>query len=179
MVLVALAAWFASIPLGTVARAAAGQPTACSAFTMDLRRELSLMRSPSGMAVTAAARADSAPAIPADRLLIVKLVRQGTVTFSQPPDSKRGGPDSYAGLVSLGPLSTGEWRVSANRAVWFDVVSSNRLLQSPTFEMQAGCADLRKSVVFVQPNTAPAWLQVSGGAEPEVRIVVTAHALAQ
>jgi hypothetical protein len=45
--------------------------------------------------------------------------------------------------------------------------------------MQAGCADLRKSVVFVQANDAPALLQISGGTEPTVRIVVTPHAAAR
>ncbi len=141
---------------------------------MDLRREIGLLAQP-GTAVTASARADGAPVVARDRSLTVTLVRQGTVTFAQPPESKRGGPDSYAGLVSIGVLPKGEWRVSANKAVWFDLVSGNRVLASPTFEMQGGCRELRKAVVFVQPNDAPAWLQISGGTDADVRIAVTPH----
>ena len=48
-------------------------------------------------------------------------------------------------------------------------------LESPTFEMQAGCAGLRKSVVFVQPADAIALLQINGGTDADVRIVITPH----
>lgn len=143
-------------------------------FTMDLSRELGLL-SQAATPVTASARDHNAPVAGRDLGLAVTLVKQGSVTFAQPPQSRRGTADSYAGLISLGNLPKGEWRVSANKAVWFDLVSNNRLLESPTFEMQAGCAGLRKSVVFVQPADAIALLQINGGTDADVRIVITPH----
>jgi hypothetical protein len=168
----AAAAW-APVPV-VQARPPVAQANPCAAFEMDVRRELGLIAQ-AGTAVTAAARADAAPLVPRDRGLTVTLVKQGSVTFIQPPASKRGGPDSYAGLVSLGTLPKGEWRVSASLPVWLDLVTT-KLLESPAFEMQPACREMRKSVVFVQPTDAPTWLQISGGTVADVRIVITPQA---
>ena len=160
--------------LTSLAGTAAGQaaPGGCSAYTASLQKEFAAIAS-SPIPVSAAGTAATAPALARGRAADVRLVRQRDTTFAHPPERQRGGPDSYAGIVSLGVLPAGRWRISMNQALWVDLVAGGKLLASPDFEMQGQCPQIVKSVVFEQAVAGVTLLQISGGDVPAVRVVVT------
>jgi hypothetical protein len=157
---------------GTAAGQAAPAGAGCSAYTANLQTEFAAIASPP-IPVSAAGTASTAPGLARGRAAEVRLVRQLDTTFAHPPERQRGGPDSYAGIVSLGVLPAGRWRISMNKAVWVDLVAGGKLLASPDFEMRAQCPEIVKSVVFEQAVGGLTLLQISGGEVPAVRVVVT------
>ena len=144
----------------------------CDNYAANLKTEMQLM-SMTPIEVTAAADAEGAPPVQTSRALLVDLLPQAQVHFAVQPSQDRGGPDRRAGLLSLGALTPGDWRISVDRFAWIDMSASGRLLPTPSFEMQTGCATIFKTVVFHVPETEPVILQLSGAGSPSVRLLIT------
>jgi hypothetical protein len=144
----------------------------CSNYRADLTHEFALMKE-ADVAVAAGRSVAEASRMPVSKPVALGLVAQGQVTFPVPPAQKRGGPDRFAGIVSLGELPKGQWRVSATSGVWVDLVSNSTLLSSPTFEMQTQCVDIFKSVVFELPAVGKVLLQINGAKDAHTRLLVT------
>jgi hypothetical protein len=145
-------------------------PQACQAYGPALEATLAKMASPSET-ISAANRSTAAVRLPHDRGVVVRLHRQAEVRF-EPLTVRRGGPDSFAGIVSLGSLPTGRWQVAADDRVWLDIASSGRTLETPSFDMHADCPVVRKTVMFEQTTEGDALLLISGGSRAEVRLMI-------
>jgi hypothetical protein len=149
-----------------------GQSRPCAGFGSSLQPELAALAAPQ-IDVTAGRSAATAAPVTLGRSARVRLLRQADVVFTRPPERSRGGPESFAGLLAIDQLPKGRWRVSVDDAAWIDVVAADRALASPSFQMDANCGPMRKSVVFEQPAPARALVQISGGTVAEIRLVVT------
>jgi len=123
--------------------------------------------------VSAAIVAREAPPVQTSSALLVALRPQSQVHFAVPPAQDRGSPDKRAGLLLLGTLSPGDWRVSADSFAWIDMAASGTLLPSPSFEMQTGCATIFKTVVFHVSEATPTILQINGVSSPSMRLLIT------
>lgn len=144
----------------------------CSNYRADLAHEFALMKE-ADVAVAAGRSGAEASSMPISKPVTLGLVAQAQVTFPVPPAQNRGGPDRFAGIVSLGELPKGQWRVSAASGLWVDLVSDGTLLSSPTFEMQTQCVDIFKSVVFELPADGKVLMQINGATDTHARLLVT------
>ncbi len=144
----------------------------CGNYAVDLKAEMRLMAGPA-LAVTAGPAAEDAPRVETGRALEVTLLPQAEVRFAAPPVRNSAGDDRRGGLLRLGVLHAGDWRVSADRYVWIDLAGAGRLLASPGFEMQTGCATIFKTIVFRVPEATAVDVQLSGASSATVRLLVT------
>jgi hypothetical protein len=144
----------------------------CNQFATNLKSEMRLMAQPPVM-IQAAASAQNAAQLLPFQSSAVSLQPQLNVIFLLPPEKKRGGADTYAGLVSLGTLRKGLWHVSADGGIWLDLITSGKMVASPSFEMQTGCKILFKTVAFDVPGNSPLLLQISGSKSPVVKLLLT------
>lgn len=144
----------------------------CSNYQVDLAREFALMKE-ADVAVAAGRSVAEASRMPVSAPVRLGLTAQDQVAFVVPPAQDRGGTDRFAGIVSLGELPKGLWRVSAASGVWVDLVAGGAPLRSPTFEMQTQCPDVFKSVVFELPANGTVLVQVTGSKEDYVRLLLT------
>lgn len=144
----------------------------CGDFTADLHSELKLM---SGQltSITAGSSVADAAQIRAGVAYSVQLLPQHQVHFAVPPAQNRDGEGRSAGVLSLGDLPAGNWRISTDNPVWLDLVAAGQLLNSSSFEMKSGCPTILKTVVYAVPGTSPVVIQVNGATQPSVRILVT------
>ncbi len=144
----------------------------CDRYAVDLKSETHLMAGTPSV-VTAAFAASEAPKVPVSQALDVALLPQASVHFALPPAQNHAEPNIRAGLLSLGVLPEGDWRVSADHFVWIDMVGASHLLASPGFEMQTRCAIIFKTVVFRVPAAMPVYLQLSGSKSASVKLLIT------
>ncbi len=144
----------------------------CGNYRTSLKSEMQLMAM-TPFEVTAGANAGAAPTIPQSKAVVVSLMPQTQVRLAAPPAQDRGDPDRRAGLLSLGTLSAGDWRVSLDRFAWIDAVASGHVLPNPSFEMQTGCAAIFKTVVFHVTEAEPVILQLSGAGSASLKLLVT------
>jgi hypothetical protein len=101
------------------------------------------------------------------------LSPQANVTFAVTPAKKARTDGSLAGLGRLTVDTSGNYPVSLDRPVWVDVVSNGTLLRSRDFQGRPGCQAPHKIVEFVLPAGVALQLQISGAADPVVRVTVT------
>jgi len=146
----------------------------CDNYRMNVSRELRLM-SRESTSIDAVRRLDDAtPTLKMDRPYAISLVPQESVMFEMDPQQARRVDNPRGGLLAFEASESGEHRVSASSGVWIDVVTGHlSAVQSETFEMQTGCAQLFKTVVFNLYSGDRYLLQLSGAVSPEVRLVVT------
>ena len=145
----------------------------CSNFATDLDQELAMMRAP--VTTVSASISLDRSAIAPQGAFELTLNPQDKVQFPVTPARERGNSNTFAGIVSLGDLPAGLWRISADNGAWIDLVAEGKILASPEFEMQTKCAELFKTVVFEQPHNSPTFLQISGSRNPAIRITVTRY----
>jgi len=175
--------WMVAIGMAAGAHVLAQQQTAtgqaaaqmhggCGNYATNLSSEMRLMAG-EAVKVRAGTDAENAPMEATGRAMEVHLRPQTEVHLAAAPAQDRGGAERKAGLVQLGKLDAGEWRVSLDRFAWVDLVSRGQLLASGAFEMQTECPTIFKTVVFEVPEAMPVVLELTGASEEMVRVVVT------
>jgi hypothetical protein len=102
----------------------------------------------------------------------VRLLSQEQVHFPVSPGQNRNGTGRSAGVLSLGTLPAGKWRISADNPVWLDLVVAGRIVNASAFEMKMGCTTILKTVVWAVRGKAPLLIQVNGATQPSVRLLV-------
>jgi hypothetical protein len=158
------------LPVFHAERACAADP--CGQFAWDVGHERALFAA-SPESITAGARADSAPALSADRLYRLALAEESKVTFAATPERKRAGERPYAGLARLHIRVAGTYRVALSRPFWIDIVQDGKLVSSAGFTGSHGCDAPRKIVQYAL-QAGDYVLQVSGPDSPDVNLTLTA-----
>ena len=145
---------------------------ACSGFSWDVSRELSLFAGP---ATSLAAGADSAaaPALAMDRLYTLALRPLNEVTFVTAPGKRNGAESGYGGLASLDIKTPGKYRFALDAPAWIDVIADGGAMNTSGHQGASGCAGPRKIVEFDFSVSRRVTLQLSGADSPAVRITVT------
>jgi hypothetical protein len=144
----------------------------CGDYTANLHSEMKLM-SERLTNVMAGSTAASAARIRSRVAYSVRLLSQQQVHFSVPPGQNRSGTGRSAGVLALGALPAGKWRISTDNPVWLDLVASGQIVESSAFEMKMGCTTILKTVVWAVRGKTPLLIQVSGATQPSVRLLVT------
>jgi hypothetical protein len=144
----------------------------CGNYTANLHSEMKLM---SGhlTSVMAGSTPENAARIRPGVAYSVHLLSQQQVHFWLPPGQNRNGAGRSAGMLSVGTLPAGKWRISTDNPVWLDLVASRQIVDASAFEMKMGCTTILKTVVWAVRGRAPLLIQVSGATRPSVRLLVT------
>lgn len=144
----------------------------CRDYASDVQAALAALRGPRTRVL--ASRAPRAPraTLEVGRAYQVHLRPAARVEYLEDP-GRGWGQGGRAGLVEFHPPRAGAYRVSLSRKLWIDAVQEGATVPTHAFEMQTGCADLFKSVVYVL-GEAPVVLQLGGRGGDQVGLVVTA-----
>jgi len=153
------------------ARAQAGEPDPCAAFSFDVAHERALFAT-APVRVSAGAKPESAPILAADRLYRIALVPEEQVTFAAAPERKRGGAGTDAGLARLHIASAGSYRLALSQPFWVDMVQGGSLVSSARFTGSHGCNAPHKVVEYTLA-AGDYILQISGLKSADVEITLT------
>jgi hypothetical protein len=144
----------------------------CTGFKWDVSKEHALFGGPS---VTLVAGKDtaSAPNVAINRLYLLQLKPQGSVSFALPPGKKVPAEDAYAGLAVLKLDAPGNYRVSVDVPLWIDVVANGKLEPPVDYQGQQQCSAPHKIVEFDLSDATKFVLQISSSTTTNVRVTVT------
>jgi hypothetical protein len=174
-----LAGLLAGIATPASAQAPAATPPAstddrCSRFRFPADAERRLFAGPVGGTATAGSRPGRGPGLALDRLYELRLkpfprVRLAGAPFVDP------GAGSYAGLARFTVPAAGRYRVSADGAVWLDLVVDGRSRPALGFSGSPGCFAPHKIVVFELQAGQDVVVQVTGSGRDTLRLALTAE----
>jgi hypothetical protein len=85
------------------------------------------------------------------------------------------GSGSYAGLARFTVPATGRYRVSADGAVWLDLVVNGVSQPALAFSGSPGCFAPHKIVVFALEAGQSVVVQVTGSGREALRLALTAE----
>lgn len=144
---------------------------------MDFKWNISAERALFGgdaKALAVGASAAAAPSIEVDKLYQFALAEQPQVVFAAAPGKKMLADGASAGLVRFKSGAAGAYRVSLSRGIWVDVIAGEKTIESSDFGGAPGCETPRKVVLYQLPANTQLLLQLSGAANADVRVAITA-----
>lgn len=179
----ALVALLAAAPPRAAAQSPSAPPTAqppapvddaCGRFRFPAEEERRLFAGPVGGTAAAGARPGRGPKLVAGQLYQLRLrtfpeVRLAGAPFVDP------GSGSYAGLARFTVPATGRYRVSADGAVWLDLVVDGVSQPALAFGGSPGCFAPHKIVVFALEAGQSVVVQVTGSGREALRLALTAE----
>jgi hypothetical protein len=152
----------------------APRPTGCGAYDYDISTEMALLTKP-GTVIEAAASINTSDAVlESGRTYRVALKEQGQVQLPVEPRRHVLEEGAYAGMVSFKVPADGTWRVSLSKETWAEVVAPDgAAVKSSRFQGREGCPAIRKFVDFPLLGGVNDVLQLSGGTDAEMSVVIT------
>src|SRR5690606_38827196 len=128
------------------------EPTACSAFQMDVGAEVELFQRPP-LAVVAAADAAAAITIEHGQVYEVRLQSQKQVRYMAQP-ARKPDPAQSGGMLRIMVAEGGSYRVSVDAPGWVDAVFAGEPLHTQDFRSDRDCGGPTKIVTFNVPAGA-------------------------
>jgi hypothetical protein len=146
----------------------------CSHFRLPADAERRLFAGPVNATAAAGRRPGRGPVLVLGRLSELRLkplpgVRLAGAPFVAP------GAGSYAGLARFTAPATGRYRVSADGAVWLDLVVDGVSRPALGFSGSPGCFAPHKIVVFELEAGQDVVVQVTGSGRETLRLALTAQ----
>lgn len=174
-----LAGLLAGVAPPVAARAPQATPPAstddrCSHFRFPADAERRLFAGPVGTTAVAGRRPGRGPVLALGRLYQLRLKPFPGVRLAGPPFVDPG-PGSYAGLARFTVPATGRYRVSADGAVWLDLVVDGVSRPALGFSGSPGCFAPHKIVVFALEAGQDVVVQVTGSGRETLRLGLTAE----
>lgn len=145
----------------------------CAAFSWDVSRELTVMRSPAQSVSETDAASGNAKALHLDVHYTVHLAPQPGVKFVSAPDRAARSEAPRAAVLHFEVPTAGRYRVSISTRHWIDVIDSGRSLASAAHQGGTDCALLHKVVEFELPAGRDLALQLSGQDDAVVGLAIT------
>jgi hypothetical protein len=152
---------------------AADTDEGCDAFTWDLSREFSALKSPATLLAASADPRVNPVRLEEGKHFTATLLPQGSVAFAAPPARRPQSENPTAGLLFFRTSRTGLYRVSLSSRHWIDVLDRGKSIDSQSHQGRGGCEALRQSVEFELPAHRELVLQLSGDGAATVDVVVT------
>ena len=148
-------------------QALAQEPVGCDKFKWDVTRERAAL-----------AKAD-APKLASGSDLTATLSQAVVLTLQSPADAKLPSPperapkpDTFAGFGTVKAIpANGVYSISLSAPAWIDVLQDGSFLKPKAFSGVTGCDGIRKTVKF-DLAAGPAIIQISGVAEPAIKLVI-------
>jgi len=155
-------------------RAAAHDPPVdgCSASSVDVSRELALMRSPAITVTAVPGHGSKMPVLVLDKHYAISLIAQKDVEFRVKPGHAARKNSSRGGILRLEVPSAGRYRISITSRHWIDVLDGESLVASAAHHGPE-CELLHKVVEFDLPTGRPLTLQLSGRDDAIVGLAIT------
>lgn len=151
----------------------AQHPTGCGAYDIEIAAELKLLDEPGIEVKASASPPEDGPLLEVARTYRVALVAQPEARLLVTPRRHVLEEGAFAGMVVFKVPQDGTWRVSASRETWIEVAGPEGALKSSRFQGREGCPQMRKFVEFPLSAGQPYTLQLSGGVDPEMKVLVT------
>jgi hypothetical protein len=130
----------------------------CADYAMNVRAELAAMDQAPRPMKSLSTREEVSPITPGLQPLAITFANADLISRTVTP--KRSGPS--AGLLPIAVSRDGRYRISADTALWIEVVASQERLEPQAFEMQTGCPTLFKAVVYELKAGQRYWVELSG-----------------
>jgi hypothetical protein len=155
-------------------RAAAHDPPVdgCSSSTVDVSRELALMRAPAVPVTAVPGQGSKMPVLVLDKHYAISLIAQKDVAFRVKPANPARKKSPRGGILLLEVPSAGRYRISITSRHWIDVLDGNSRLASAAHHGPE-CELLHKVVEFDLPAGRPLTLQLSGRDDAIVGLAIT------
>jgi hypothetical protein len=158
------------------ADAGAADADPCAHFKWDVSRELAVMRK-TPQSITAALKPGAdVPQLKVGVLYALTLADQSGVTFVAQPAKSHSDRAARAGLARFRVDAAGHYRISITSGHWLDVIDAGQAVNSLDFQGHTGCERPRKIVEYELPEGRDLTLQLSGSADAQVLIAITAVA---
>jgi len=152
----------------------APRPTGCGAYEYDISTEMALLTKPGTVIEAAASMKAPDTILESGRAYRVALKEQGQVQLAVEPRRHVLEEGAYAGMVSFKVPADGTWRVSLSKETWAEVVTPDgSAVKSSRFQGREGCPAIRKFVEFPLLGGVIYVLQLSGGTDAEMNVVIT------
>jgi len=150
--------------------ASAADTKGCAAYAVDVSQDVAAMQTPQTRVEAAAA---APAALRSGTVYRLRLSPQQGFAFVAAPERRQLDEGAYAGLAQFSVPTAGRWRVNLGGASWIDIVDAEgRLLPAGRFEGHEECA-IRKWVEFPLEADVRYTLQLSGGAEAELTVMIS------
>jgi hypothetical protein len=146
----------------------------CTRFKWDVSREMAVMNQ-TAQAITAALKPGvDVPQLMIGTLYTLKLADQNAVTFVAKPAKSHSDVEARAGLVRFRVEQAGRYRISITSGHWLDVIDGGQAVKAIDFQGHVGCERPRKIVEYELPAARVLTLQLSGSADAQVVMAITA-----
>jgi hypothetical protein len=151
----------------------AQHPVGCGAYDIEIATELNLLDEPGEDITASASGSEPGPMLDPAQTYRVTLVPQTGTKLLVAPRRHVLEEGAFAGMVSFKVPEPGTWRVSTSRETWIEVAGPSGALKSSRFQGREGCPQMRKFVEFPLEAGVTYTLQLSGGVDRDMKVLVT------
>jgi hypothetical protein len=151
----------------------AQHPVGCGAYDIEIANELKLLDAPGIEVKASGSPPESTTLLEVTRTYRVALVPQAKVSLRVTPRRHVLEEGAHAGMFMFTVPKAGTWRVSTTRETWIEVAGPAGAVKSSRFQGREGCPQMRKLVEFPLEAGTVYTLQLSGGVDPEMKLVIT------
>lgn len=164
----------AALLLLMTVQVAAHDPRAdgCGASSVDVSRELAVMRSPAIPVTAVPGKESQLPELSLDKHYAISLISQSEVSFRVKPGRGARHDSPRAAVLRFEVPTTGRYRISITSRHWIDVLDGRSVVTSGAHH-GPGCQLLHKIVEFDLPAGRPLTLQLSGRDDAIVGLAIT------
>ncbi|HEX7883419.1 MAG TPA: hypothetical protein VF499_11850 [Afipia sp.] len=156
----------AALALLTTSSAWAQEPVGCENFKWPVTRERAALAQSDASRLAIGGDLDTLP-----RTAVLELQPAAEAKLPTPPE-RAPKPNTFAGFAIVKAIpANGLYSISLSAGGWVDVVQNGVFLKPKAFSGVTGCDGIRKTVRFGLA-AGPATIQISGVAEPSVRIAI-------
>jgi len=150
-------------------------PAECRKLTPDLKAVVTTMEGPGRKVQAQANRAEINPLSPVLERLDVVLhpADQVSLIAAAKSEKKPEAAPTFAGLLVFSVSRDGMYRVSADTALWIDVLDGDTTLERTQLNRRLGCGRVHKSLGFSLRAGVTYWLQLSGNKKEEAHVIIT------
>ncbi len=162
--------------LGQVPHQHQSDPAECANLPPDLKAVVAAMEGPGRKLEAMTTLAEMSPLTPALQRLDVALHQADRVSLSATPKTeKKDEGQTFAGLLAFSVPQDGSYRVSADTALWIDVLDEDKALERTKLNRRMQCGHVHKSIGFALKAGVTYWLQLSGSKTRETHVMITAE----
>lgn len=151
-------------------------PAECATLPLDLKAVVAAMDAPGKKLDALVKQGEMTTLFPSLQRLDVVLHPTHQVSLTATPKSeKKIEGQTFAGYLVFSVPQDGNYRVSADTAVWIDVLDGAKALERTKLNRRMQCGHVHKSLGFTLQAGVTYWLQLSGGKVQEVHLLLTAE----
>ena len=166
----------ASVGVQATGNTTAPLPAGCENFTWQVGAELALLSGEPTLIQADASATNIGTMLQLGTFYRARLQPQSAVTLATRPGKPMLDDGAHAGLLGFRVPADGRYRIAISSGHWIDVVDAGSIIESLDFQGRRGCPLVHKIVEFALPAGRDLLLQLAGGTDAEVGVLI--HAIA-